>query len=38
MNVLFPGEGTHSAFWIIVGVMVATAVGMVAVFRWKRWL
>jgi magnesium transporter len=38
MNVLFPGEGTHGAFWVIVGVMVATAVGMVAVFRWKRWL
>jgi magnesium transporter len=38
MNVLFPGEATHGAFWVIVGVMVATAVGMVAVFRWKRWL
>jgi magnesium transporter len=38
MNVLFPGEGTHEAFWIILGVMVGTLVGMVAVFRWKRWL
>ncbi len=25
MNVLFPGEGTHAAFWIILGVMVAAA-------------
>jgi magnesium transporter len=38
MNVLFPGEGTHGAFWVIVGVMLATLLGMVAVFRWKRWL
>jgi magnesium transporter len=38
MNVLFPGEGTHAAFWVILGVMIATLVGMVAVFRWKRWL
>ncbi|HLF68994.1 MAG TPA: magnesium transporter CorA family protein [Gaiellaceae bacterium] len=38
MNVLFPGEGTHGAFWVVLGVMVATLVGMVTVFRWKRWL
>ena len=38
MNVLFPGEGTDQAFWAILGVMIATLVGMVAVFRWKRWL
>ena len=38
MNVLFPGEGSHEAFWVILGVMLATLVGMVAVFRWKRWL
>ena len=38
MNVLFPGEGTHHAFWVILGVMVATLVGMVGIFRWKRWL
>jgi magnesium transporter len=38
MNVLFPGEGTAHAFWVILGVMVATLVGMVGVFRWKRWL
>ena len=38
MNVLFPGHNTHEAFWIIVGLMVATIVGMVAFFRYKRWL
>ena len=38
MNVLFPGEDSHAAFWVILGLMVATVVGMVAVFRWKRWL
>jgi len=38
MNVGFPGEGTHEAFWIIVGAMVATLVGMVAFFRYKRWI
>jgi Mg2+ and Co2+ transporter CorA len=38
MNVLFPGEGTHEAFWVIIGVMAAALVTMVGVFRWKRWL
>jgi magnesium transporter len=38
MNVGFPGEGTHQAFWIIVGAMVATLLGMVAFFRYKRWI
>jgi magnesium transporter len=38
MNVLFPGEGTHEAFWIIAGVMIATVLGMLGFFRWKRWL
>jgi magnesium transporter len=38
MNVLFPGEGTHGAFWVILGVMIATLIGMVTIFRWKRWL
>jgi magnesium transporter len=33
MNVAFPGEGTHTAFWIIVGVMVAALVTMVLWFR-----
>jgi magnesium transporter len=38
MNVGFPGEGTHAAFWIVVGAMVVTIVGMLGFFRWKRWL
>ena len=38
MNVLFPGEGTTAAFWVIVAAMVAALVGMVGFFRWKRWL
>jgi magnesium transporter len=38
MNVLFPGEHTHEAFWVIVGLMVAVIITMVAFFRYKRWL
>jgi magnesium transporter len=38
MNVLFPGEETHTAFWIILGLLVATLVSMVTFFRYKRWL
>jgi magnesium transporter len=37
MNVLYPGEGTRGAFWVIVGIMVATLLGLVGFFRWKRW-
>jgi magnesium transporter len=38
MNVNFPGEGTREAFWVIVAVLLAVLVGMVGVFRWRRWL
>src|SRR3954470_12563972 len=38
MNVLFPGEHTHTAFWVIVGLMIATIASMVAFFKYKRWL
>jgi magnesium transporter len=38
MNVLFPGEGTHAGFWVIIGVMAAVLISMVGIFRWKRWL
>jgi magnesium transporter len=38
MNVGFPGEGTHSAFWIVVGAMIVTICGMVGYFRYRRWL
>src|SRR5438128_1476602 len=38
MNVLFPGEHTHAAFWAIVGLLVGVIVGMIAFFKYKRWL
>ena len=38
MNVLFPGEGTHEAFWVILGLMLAAIGGLAAFFRFKRWL
>jgi magnesium transporter len=38
MNVLFPGEHTHTAFWVIVGLMIGTIISMVAFFKYKRWL
>jgi magnesium transporter len=38
MNVLFPGEGSPTAFWIILAAMVAVLAGMLGFFRYKRWL
>jgi magnesium transporter len=38
MNVLFPGEGTTWAFWVVLGLMLASLLGMLGVLRWKRWL
>jgi len=38
MNVDYPGEGSHAAFWAIVVFMVASVVTLVGFFRWKRWL
>ena len=38
MNVLYPGEGTHEAFWAIIVGLVVTAVAALGFFRWKRWL
>ena len=38
MNVFFPGEGTHEAFWVIVGALAVIAVATLGFFRWKRWL
>jgi magnesium transporter len=38
MNVKFPGEWTAVGFWVIVGMMVSSVLGMVAYFRYKRWL
>jgi len=38
MNVLFPGEGTRLAFWIVAGLMISVIVGMIGFFKYKRWL
>jgi magnesium transporter len=38
MNVEFPGEGTGAMFWVIMVGMAAVLVGMVLVFRNRRWL
>jgi magnesium transporter len=38
MNVLYPGEGTHTAFWIILAALAMTLGGMLGFFRYKRWL
>jgi magnesium transporter len=38
MNVIFPGQGTSGGFWAICGLMLASVLGMVAYFRYKRWL
>ena len=38
MNVVYPGEATRVAFWVILGALLATLVAMIGFFRWKRWL
>jgi magnesium transporter len=38
MNVGVPGEGDTTAFWIVLGSMLAILVGMVAYFRRRGWL
>jgi len=38
MNVLFPGEGTRAAFWVIIGVLVASVLGMLSFLRWRKLL
>jgi Mg2+ and Co2+ transporter CorA len=38
MNVLFPGESTHAAFWAIVAALAVIAAATLGFFRWKRWL
>ncbi len=38
MNVVYPGESTHAAFWVIIAIMVLTIFAMLGFFRWKRWL
>jgi magnesium transporter len=36
MNVAFPGEGTATAFWLIVVAMIGVLAGVLAFFRLKR--
>jgi magnesium transporter len=38
MNVRVPGEGQIAPFWIIVGALLALGVGLLALFRGRRWL
>jgi Mg2+ and Co2+ transporter CorA len=38
LNVLYPGEGTSAAFWVIIAALVATLAAMIAFFRFKKWL
>ena len=38
MNVGVPGEGSHTAFWIVLGGMVALLAGMLGFFRHRGWL
>ncbi len=38
MNVHFPGANTVNGFYASVGLMVATALGMILFFRSRRWL
>ena len=38
MNVVFPGEDSTIAFWVVIGLMLLTIVGMFGFFRIKRWL
>jgi magnesium transporter len=38
MNVHFPGYNSWDTFFAALGLMAVTVVGMLAFFRWKRWL
>jgi magnesium transporter len=38
MNVDFPGEGSHEAFWAIMIALGAIAAATLGFFRWRRWL
>lgn len=37
-NVLYPGEGTHEGFWVMIGAMAVALAGMLAYFRKRGWL
>jgi magnesium transporter len=38
MNVNFPGFGTAWGFWTVVASLAVTLVGLLALFRYRRWL
>src|SRR5579885_1255615 len=38
MNVRFPGFESAAAFWAVIGIMVAVLAGLLAFFRYKRFL
>ena len=38
MNVRFPGFDSGAGFFATLGLFVATIVGMLGFFRWKKWL
>jgi magnesium transporter len=38
MNVDFPGEGGHVAFWTVIGLMAVIVLSMIGFFRYTRWL
>lgn len=37
MNVAVPGEGQIAPFWAIVGAMAVIGLGLLVLFRWRRW-
>jgi magnesium transporter len=38
MNVGVPGQGSHTAFWVIIAAMVGMLVVMLGYFRHRKWL
>src|SRR5258706_16226645 len=38
MNVTFPGFDTQNGWWVVVGIMVATLLGLVGFFKYKRYI
>ncbi|MDX6487001.1 MAG: magnesium transporter [Gaiellaceae bacterium] len=38
MNVHFPGFASTNGFYVTLGLMIVTILGMLGFFRWKKWL
>jgi magnesium transporter len=38
MNVTFPGFDTQNGWWVVVGLMVVTLIGLVGFFKYKRYI